>query len=90
MATDELMPIQDLKTAQEECRLCFARWQQEMKGLGALVEQASEFTAAAFLESAHARMPELHRANKAVLARLSILIQVLSELESENQLEQSE
>lgn len=77
------MPIQELSVAQEECRLCFSRWQRELEGLRALVEDAPQYTAVAFLQSVHARMPEIHRANKALLARLSILIQVLLETENE-------
>ena len=79
------MPIQEFSQAQEECRLCFAHWQREMEDLQSLIERASEYTAAAFVESAAARMPELHRRTRSVLARLSILIQVMHEIESENE-----
>ena len=79
------MPIQEFVVAQEECRLRFGRWQREMEGLRALVEDAPQYTAVAFLQSVHARMPEIHRANNAVLARLSILIQVMVETENETQ-----
>ncbi|MGA2431485.1 MAG: hypothetical protein ABSH13_23520 [Candidatus Acidiferrum sp.] len=79
------MPIQDFLTAQEECRVCMTKCKGEWEGLLALVEQAPQFTAGAFAQSVDDRMPKLQRATRASLARLSIFLQVLNEIESEKQ-----
>jgi hypothetical protein len=60
-----------------------------MEGLRTLVENASQFTAEAFVQSVDDRMPELHRGTKAVLARLSILIQIMNEIESESRAQEA-
>ena len=36
------MAIQDIKTAQEECRLCFERWQREMEASVATALESDE------------------------------------------------
>lgn len=79
------MPIQDFATAQEECRLCLTKCKTELDGLLALVDQAPQFTAGAFAQSVNDRLPQLQRHWLSSLARLSILIQVMNEIESEGQ-----
>lgn len=79
------MPMQDFATAQEECRVCLTKCNGELEGLLTLVEQAPQFTAAAFAQSVDDRMPALQRQTRAFLARLSIFIQVMDEIESEKQ-----
>src|SRR5579864_7908249 len=79
------MPIQDFATALEECRVCLTKCKGELDGLLTLVEQAPQFTAAAFAQSVSDRMPELQRTSRASLARISIFIQVMKEMESEKQ-----
>lgn len=77
------MPIQDLATAQEECCVCLTKCKQELEGLRTLVEQTPKFTVAAFAQSVDDRMPVLQRQTRGFLARLSILIQVMDEIENE-------
>jgi hypothetical protein len=79
------MAIQDLTTAQEECRICLEKWRAEAEALGTLTEDASQYSAEAFAQSVNDRMPKLQRHTRAFLARLSIFIQVMHEMESENQ-----
>jgi pantothenate kinase-related protein Tda10 len=77
------MAIQELSTLREECRVCLAKWRKQAEGLETLVKDASKYSADAFSEFVNHRMPELLRATKAFLARLSIFIQVKQEIESE-------
>lgn len=78
------MPIQDFATAQQECRVCLTKWKGELDGLLSLVEQSSQFTAGAFAQSVNDRLPQLQRHLKSSLARLSIFIQVMNEIESDS------
>jgi hypothetical protein len=77
------MPIQDLATAGEECRVCISQWQTEMEGIKMLIADVSVYSAPALAESINARMPILHRKMRASLARISILLQAKAELEAE-------
>jgi len=77
------MAIGDIATAQEECRVCLRKWRVAAEELGALIEDASQYSSEAFDQSVNDRMPELHRRTMAFLARLSIMMQIKRELESE-------
>lgn len=79
------MPIQDLATAQEECRVCLTKCKTELDGLLTLVDQAPQFTAGAFAQSVNDRLPQIRRHWQSSLARLSILFQVMNEIENERQ-----
>ena len=81
------MAIQDLATAREELRVCFEKWELEMHGIKSLIEDASSYSAEAFGSSVDDRMPRLQRTTRACILRLSIFIQILSELESEKSAE---
>jgi hypothetical protein len=78
------MAVQDLTTAKEECRVCLEKWRGEAEALGNLIEDASQYSAEAFAQSVNDRMPKLQRHARAFLARLSIFIQVMHEIESES------
>lgn len=81
------MAIQNVATAREECRVCLTKWEAEMEGIKILIAEASSYSAEAFTHSVDDRMPRLQRATRAVIVRLSILVQVLAELEAEKALE---
>ena len=76
------MKIQDIATAQEECRVCISKWQAKMESLKALIDAAPTYSAAALAQSIDARIPILQRITRATLVRISILLQVMEELEA--------
>lgn len=77
------MAISGIPTAHEECRVCLRKWRTATEGLGALIEDAANYSSEAFDQSVNERMPELQRTTRAFLARLSIFIQIKSEIEKE-------
>lgn len=79
------MPIQDFATAQQECRLCLTKCKAELDGLLTLTDQAPQFTAGAFAQSVNDRLPQIKAHWQSSLARLSILVQVMNEVECESE-----
>ncbi|MGB9435027.1 MAG: hypothetical protein WBQ89_22470 [Candidatus Acidiferrum sp.] len=77
------MAIVDIPTALEECRVCLRKWRTATEGLEALIEDAANYSSEAFDQSVSERMPELQRTTRASLARLSIFMQIKSEIENE-------
>lgn len=49
------MAIQDLSTAQEECRVCMVKCRQKVEGLGTLIEDAANYSAEALARSVNDR-----------------------------------
>jgi hypothetical protein len=68
----------DVKTAQRECRVCFAKWQALTSRIRKMVEEHEEYEPEAFKASILELMPEYVRAANAAVARLQILVQIKS------------
>ena len=77
------MAIGDIPTALEECRVCLRKWRAAADGLGALIEDAADYSSEAFDQSVNDRMPEFQRQTRAFLARLSVFMQIKNEIENE-------
>jgi hypothetical protein len=68
----------DVDTAQRECRICFAKWQELTNRIQKMVEEHEEYEPDAFKASILELMPEYARAAKAAVARLQIMVQIKS------------
>src|SRR5260370_6505218 len=66
----------DVKTAQEEVRVCFAKWQELTNRIQKIVEGHEAYAPDAFKTSLQELTPEYKRAANAVVARLSIMAQI--------------
>ena len=66
----------DVKTAQQECRVCFDKWEAITVRMRKMVEEHEEYSPEAFKASVLELMPEYARAANAAVARLQILTQI--------------
>ncbi len=68
----------DVGTAQQECRVCFDKWQDLTTRIRKMVEEHEEYAPDAFKASILEVMPEYVRAANAAVARLQIMVQIKS------------
>ncbi len=61
----------DVETAQQECRVCFDKWQALTTRIRKMVEEHEEYAPDAFKASILEVMPEYVRAANAAVARLA-------------------
>lgn len=66
----------DVDTAQRECRICFAKWQEFTNRLREIVEEHEEYAPDAFKASILELLPEYVRAANATVARVQIMTQI--------------
>ena len=64
------------KTAQQECRECFDKWQELTARIRKMVEAHEEYAPDAFKASILEVMPEYVRSANAAVARLQIMTQI--------------
>jgi hypothetical protein len=68
--------LNNLETAQQECRVCFAKWETLTTRIRKMVEEHEEYAPDAFKTSILELLPEYVRAANAAVARLQIMVQI--------------
>ena len=66
----------DVKTAQRECRVCFAKWQALTSRIRKMVEEHEKYEPEAFKASILELLPDYVRTANAAVARLQIMVQI--------------
>ncbi len=74
--TDGHQWLLDVDTAQQECQVCFAKWQTLTTRMLKMVEEHEEYAPDAFKASVLELMPDYVRAANAAIARLQIMVQI--------------
>jgi len=66
----------NVETAQQECQVCFAKWQTLTTRMLQMVEDHEQYAPDAFKASVLELLPEYVRAANAAVARLQIMVQI--------------
>jgi hypothetical protein len=74
--TDGHQWLLNLETAQQECQVCFAKWQTLTTRMLQMVEDYEQYAPDAFKASVLELMPDYVRAANAAIARLQIMVQI--------------